>query len=104
MSKCQHCGIDFSTGNTSRAKRGDSKFCSNKCRYAASNERKKLYRQANAALEYMLSMRFINRDTQNAQNVQLSEHLLEALTTYSIHGDVQKFDVELDTLKSKYGK
>lgn len=77
--ECDYCKESYAIGNSADAKAISARFCSKECRYASANERKKLYRQANAIAEYIHSLSKTADSVQDTANQAIADRLIEAV-------------------------
>jgi len=98
---CDYCGQSYAYGNSDRqdVKSVSARFCSDTCRYASANERKKLYRQANASAEYFSALLNTANSTQDKQNKVIADRLIDALQSFATHHNLADLDGMVSAIK-----
>jgi len=99
MWNCEHCSNEYEVRGQGR--QISARFCSDKCRYDASNEKRKLFRLAETTVKRIVEIQGIYKSTENKQNIGIAERLNEAIVIFAIHGDRQEFEDRVSAIKSR---
>lgn len=98
LRNCDHCGKEYQTGNLKNQKSRTARFCSDQCRYDATNEKRRIKRQSDLIAEYIFQLKMTVQETKNQQNRAIAESAISALDTLTSDFDFPEYD------KKKWGK
>jgi len=97
---CDYCKESYAIGNASDAKSISARFCSKECRYASANERKKLYRQANAIAEYIYALSKTADNVQDSANQDIADRLLDSVVIMARQRNIADYDGMVSMIKA----